>query len=142
MTPWEAVCAKAIDRYGETPGAELEAEIQAAYERDPKHVQGVIDRTAALVHAGKINSGWAVLRSELRKGGGQRKQRVREITAETIAAREAQQLADLETAEAEADMRARTFVSANTCPDCHQVKLPWWTKCLTVACVNRRRTAV
>lgn len=133
MNTWENLCGKTITRFGGAqPGAELEAEIMAAWQQDPKRVEGAIERTAALFKAGTIHSGWGILRNELAKQGPERRRKAKAIN-------QWDQDADLATAEVQLEQRATEFRDGNRCPECLHVKLPWWVRCEYRVCAERRR---
>jgi hypothetical protein len=141
---WEALCAKTIQRFNETPGAQLEAEILAHYEHDPDRVAGCIDRIAASKAAGKnIRSGWAVLRNELNEQEPKRRRKAKAADTRPIGQRGFasldEQLANLAMADAALEATAREFTDHNRCTNCHRVKLPWWRTCQQTACVQLRR---
>jgi hypothetical protein len=52
---------------GQTPGAQLEAQLAAFYEARPHAMQQAISKVAAAYHAGKVHSPWPVLRAELER---------------------------------------------------------------------------
>jgi hypothetical protein len=62
---WEQLRNHAIAEFGDTPRAETEARIIAAYELHPDQVERTIHAVAADVHAGTVRSGWAVLNARI-----------------------------------------------------------------------------
>ena len=63
---WSQIRDEACDRFGETPGAQLEQDVLEEFERRPGFVVTAIANIADKVAAGKVRSGWAVLRTQLR----------------------------------------------------------------------------
>ncbi len=62
---WSEIRDHAIELFGEAPSAQLEADVLEEFERRPAFVAQAIDRIGAKVAAGKVRSGWAILRKEL-----------------------------------------------------------------------------
>jgi hypothetical protein len=59
----------AVERFGEVPGARLEAEIIDAFEVSPRRVVEEIDAVARDLASGRVGSGWGVLRARVEDAG-------------------------------------------------------------------------
>jgi hypothetical protein len=63
---WITIRTDAIHRFGgETPGAQVEAEIIRAFEHHPTRVLEAINQIGRAYTQGTVRSGWAVLRAQL-----------------------------------------------------------------------------
>jgi len=62
---WHDTRQRAIELFGEAPSAQLEQDVLEHFTERPAHVAQLVERIGAKVQAGKIRSGWAVLRKEL-----------------------------------------------------------------------------
>lgn len=66
---WSEARDKAIELFGETPNPGTEQEIIHAFEEHPRMVITTIEAVAERKRAGKVRSGWAILRSEVQRFG-------------------------------------------------------------------------
>ena len=64
---WSQIRDEACDRYGETPGAQLEQDVLEHFVDDPERVIRTIDRIATAHHKKPLGSPWAVLRADLNR---------------------------------------------------------------------------
>jgi hypothetical protein len=64
---WAQVRNHAIELFGETPGTELEADLLKHFGDQPAHFANLVDTIGKQVSAGKVRSGFAVLRTQLDK---------------------------------------------------------------------------
>lgn len=64
---WQATYARAIHHFGDTPGAQLEADLHEQFKLHPQAVTNAITKIIDAYKAGRIRSPWGALKSEVAK---------------------------------------------------------------------------
>ena len=67
---WSTIRDQASERFGEHPGAQLEADVVEHFVEDPERVIRTIDRLATAHSKKPLGSPWAVLRADLNRAPG------------------------------------------------------------------------
>lgn len=67
---WQQIRDDAIAIFADAPSAQLEQELVEHFTERPSHTAQVIARIGKQVQAGKVRSGWAVVRKELNSAPG------------------------------------------------------------------------